>query len=156
MTCRPSFRRGVTGSRREDMMMNTILGTLSALNGAMGLGLVGLFLFADDNPLIVLAIGAGLIVQAGYTIAFMNGRLDGFGNWSLRLLIVGQTAALVVGFLGSVSSARYNLSPTNGDYEYGPLAVGALIASQAAVALWIFAVRPSLAPGATGALNDRS
>jgi hypothetical protein len=89
----------------------------------------------------VLALALGLLIQAGYTLAYVAGRLERFEPWALRALLAGQTVAFVVGAVGFASSAVYNIDPPAGDYEYGPLTVGALIALQAAVTLWMFAVR---------------
>ncbi len=121
--------------------MKTVLATLSVINGLMGLTLLGLFLVTDDTPLVVAALGVGLLIQAGYTLAYMAGALDALEPWSLRALLVGQTVAVLVGFFGFVASALYNVDPPAGDHEYGPLTIGALIAMQASVALWIFAVK---------------
>jgi hypothetical protein len=121
--------------------MKTMLATLSVINGLMGLTLLGLFLVTGDTPLVVAALGVGLLIQAGYTLAYMAGALDDLEPWSLRALLVGQTVAVLVGFFGFVASALYNVDPPAGDYEYGPLTIGALIAMQASVALWIFAVQ---------------
>ena len=121
--------------------MKTVLATLSVINGLMGLTLLGLFLLTDDTPLVVPALGVGLLIQAGYTLAYMAGVLDTLEPWSQRALLAGQTVAVLVGFFGFVTSAVYNVDPPGGDYEYGPLTVGARIAMQASVALWIFAVQ---------------
>ncbi|GMQ84564.1 MAG: hypothetical protein BMS9Abin07_0128 [Acidimicrobiia bacterium] len=120
--------------------MKTVLAALSVINGLMGLTLLGLFVVTADTPLVVAALSIGLLIQAGYTLAYMAGVLDARHKWSLRALLAGQTVALLVGFFGFASSALYNINPAGGDYEYGPLTVGALIAAQAAVALWIYAV----------------
>ena len=121
--------------------MKTVLGTLSMINLVMGAALLGLAAFTTDMPPLVTALGLGLLIQAGYTLAYMAGRLDRFQPWSLRALLAGQTVSLLVGFFGFVSSALYNVNPPNGDYEYGPLTVGVLIAFHAAAALWIFVPR---------------
>ena len=89
----------------------------------------------------MVGLAAGLIFQAGYTQMYVGGLLDAREPWSLRALLAGQTFALLVGLLGFGSSALYNINPPQGDHEYGPLAVGMLIAFHAAVALWIFASR---------------
>lgn len=127
--------------------MRIVLGTLSALNVAMGLLLVGVFVFTTGNALIVLGLGAGLLLQGGYTLVLMVGALSRWEPLSSRLLLVGQTVAMLVGVLGSTSSALYNISPPNGDYEYGPLTVGFLIAAQAALSLWHFGFRSSADAG---------
>lgn len=121
--------------------MRTVLKTLSAIDGLMGVLLLGLFFVVDDTPAVVVALGIGMLVQAGYTVAYLAGLLDRFEPWALRALIAGQTVALLVGGFGFISSTLHNLDPPGGDPEYGPLTVGALIALQAAVTLWMFAVR---------------
>jgi hypothetical protein len=129
--------------------MRTVLATLSAINALMGLFLLVLFVAAEDTPVIVAALGVGLLIQAGYTLAYLAGPLSRFGPWARRALIAGQTVALLVGGFGLISSTLYNIDPPGGDPEYGPLTVGALIAFQAAVTLWMFAVRErSRWPGA--------
>ena len=133
--------RGWIGSITGEDNMKMVLATLSVINGLMGLTLLGLFLFTDDTPLVVPALGVGLLIQAGYTLAYMGGVLDALEPWSQRALLAGQTVAVLVGFFGFVASALYNVAPPGGDYEYGPLTIGALIAVQASVALWIFAVQ---------------
>jgi hypothetical protein len=126
--------------------VRTILITLSIINASMGLFLLGLFLIAGDTPVVVVLLGLGLLTQAGYTLAFLSGFLDGLKPWSLWALLAGQSVALVIGFVGFASSALYNVDPRNGDYEYGPLAVGALIAIQAATTLWLYGFRERSEP----------
>jgi hypothetical protein len=121
--------------------MRTVLTTLSAINGLMGVLLLGLFFVADDTPAVVVALGIGMLVQAGYTLAYMAGLLSRFEPWARRALIAGQTVALLIGSFGFISATLHNIDPPGGDPEYGPLTVGALIAFQAAVTLWMFAVR---------------
>jgi hypothetical protein len=121
--------------------MRTVLTTLSAINGLMGVLLIGLFFVADDTPAVVVALGIGMLVQAGYTLAYMAGLLSRFESWARRPLIAGQTVALLIGSFGFISATLHNIDPPGGDPEYGPLTVGALIAFQAAVTLWMFAVR---------------
>ncbi len=125
--------------------MKTILATLSAVDVLMGVLLLVVFGATDDTPLVVLALGIGMLIQAGYTLAFTAGLLAAIEPWSSRALLAGQTVALLVGSFGFLSSALYNISPTGGDYEYGPMAVGAMIALHAAVTLWMFAIRPTSA-----------
>ncbi|MFB3044099.1 MAG: hypothetical protein ACE1Y9_01330, partial [Acidimicrobiia bacterium] len=121
-------------------IMKTVLLTLSVINGLMGFALIGLFIITDDTPLVVVALGVGLLIQAGFVLAYLSGVLEALEPWSLRAILVGETVALLVGFFGFVSSALYNINPPGGDYEYGPLAVAALIGFHAVVALWVFAI----------------
>ena len=121
--------------------MKTVLATLSLITGSIGVFLLVMFLVASAPPAVVFALGIGMLIQAGYTLAYLSGRLAGFEPWAQRLLIAGQTMALLVGSFGFLSSILYNVAPPGGDYEYGPLTVGALIAIQAATALWMHAFR---------------
>ena len=120
--------------------MRTVLATLSVINGLMGFALIGLFIITDGTPPIVVALGVGLLIQAGIVLAYMSGVLEALEPWSLRAILVGETVALLVGFFGFVSSTLYNINPPGGDYEYGPLAGAALIGFHAGVALWVFAI----------------
>lgn len=132
--------QGWMAATRGETVMKTMLVTLSIINALAGVALLGLILFSEDVPSVVAGLGIGLLIQSGYTLAYMSGHLRAFEPWSLRALVAGQTVGLMVGVLGFVSSALYNIAPANGDHEYGPLTVGALIAFQAVVALWIYAV----------------
>jgi hypothetical protein len=132
-------------------LMKTVLATLSTINGAMGLFLIGLYVLTDNHPPMVLILALGLIIQGGYTLAHLSGRLQRFEPWSVRALLVGETVALVAGGLAFVASGLRNVGPPNGDYEYGPFVVGALIAAQALAALVVYtnvSIRRSPTPSA--------
>ncbi|MFB3052181.1 MAG: hypothetical protein ACE1Z0_09370 [Acidimicrobiia bacterium] len=132
-------------------LMKTVLATLSTINGAMGLFLIGLYVLTDSHVPIVMILALGLIIQGGYTLAHLSGRLQRFEPWSVRALLVGETVALVAGGLAFVASGLRNVAPPNGDYEYGPFVVGALIATQALVALVVYtnvSIRRSPTPSA--------
>ena len=119
--------------------MRKVLAALSVVNGLMGFALLGLFITTDDTPLVVPALGLGLLIQAGFVLAYLSGGLEALEPWSLRAILVGETVALLVGFFGFVSSALYNINPPSNDHEYGPLAVAVLLGFQAGIALWVFA-----------------
>ncbi|MFQ5967387.1 MAG: hypothetical protein ACE5MI_07225 [Acidimicrobiia bacterium] len=119
--------------------MTTIVATLSVVNVGVGGLLTAMFLTADEVPVLVLALGIGLVAQGGYTLAYVMGLLSRWDRWTSRLLVAGQTLALVVGALGFVASFVSNINPPRGDYEYGPLAVGFLIGLHAALTLFTYA-----------------
>ena len=120
-------------------LMKTVVATLSTVNVAMGLFLMGLFVFTVDNASVVLALAVGLIIQGGYTLWYMWGA--GKQSWATRVLLVGQTLALLVGAGGFLISTLNNVAQRGGDPEYGPIVVGAAIATQAAATLYFYAVR---------------
>ena len=123
-------------------LMKTVVATLSTINVAMGLFLMGLSVFAQDIPLIVPMLAVGLTIQGGYTLWFIARRAKGLEPSSLRVLLVGQTLAALVGGYGFVITAVNNLlrPPPGADPEYGPIAVGALIAAQAVATLYLYVV----------------
>ena len=97
------------------------------INVAMGLFLMGLFVFTENNPPIVPMLAVGLTIQSGYTLWFMTRRAKGLEPSSLRVLLAGQTLAALVGGYGFVITTVNNLlrPPPGADPEYGPIAVGA-------------------------------
>jgi hypothetical protein len=110
----------------------------SIANVAAGLGLCGLwFKFRNDAgmPIVVLFVGLSLLVQGGFTL----GHLRGFWRqWNL--FVAGESAAALVGGVAILQGVLYNLHPTNGDYEFGPLLAATLMTTQATIGL-IFAAR---------------
>lgn len=127
--------------------MSTVVATASIVNVAMGSFLVGIYLWATaDNPVLMLVIGACLVAQGGFTIWYMS-RTSNRSLLSTRILLSGETLAVLVGTGGLVGSIIQNTGITL-DPEYGPVAVSGLIAFQAAVTLYTFAVHTDR-PGAT-------
>lgn len=92
-------------------LMKTVLVTLSVVNGAMGLFLVGLYFLTDTSALPVIILALGLILQGGYTLVYLFGRLERIEPWSGRTLLVGETLALVLGGLIFVASGLNNIAP---------------------------------------------
>lgn len=119
-------------------MVRIALILASIANVAAGLGLGGLwFKFRHDEgmPIIVLFIALSLFIQGAFTL----GHLRGFWRqWSL--FVAGEGAAALVGAVAILQGVVYNLHPTNGDYEWGPLMAATLVTTQATIGL-IFAAR---------------
>jgi hypothetical protein len=115
----------------------------SIANIAAGLGLGGLwFKFRNDAgmPIVVLFIALSLIVQGGYTLGHLRGIWKGWVLPSFSLFVTGETAAALVGGVAILQGVIYNLNPTNGDYEWGPLMAATLLTTQATLGL-IFTAR---------------
>lgn len=122
-------------------LMKSVVVTLSTVNVAMGLFLMGLLIFTGSRVPVVLMLAIGLIVQGGYTLWYVSGRMKTLEPWAIRSLLVAQTVAILVGAGGFVMAILNNINPPGGDYEYGPIAVSGLIAAQAAATLYLYAIR---------------
>ena len=119
-------------------MLRIALILASIANVAAGLGLGGLwFKFRHDEgmPIIVLFIAFALFIQGAFTLGHLRGL---WRQWSL--FVAGEGAAALVGGVAIIQGVIYNLHPTNGDYEWGPLMAATLMTTQATIGL-IFAVR---------------
>jgi len=115
----------------------------SIANVAAGLGLGALwFKFRHDSgmPIIVLFVALSLIIQGGFTLGHLRGIWKQWGLPSFSMFVAGEGAAALVGALAILQGVIYNLNPTNGDYEFGPLMAATLMTTQATIGL-IFAAR---------------
>jgi hypothetical protein len=105
----------------------------SIVNVAAGLGLGGLwFKFRNDDgmPIVVLLIALSLLIQGGFTLGHLRGL---WRQWTL--FVTGESAAALVGGVAIIQGVLYNLNPTNGDYEWGPLMAATLMTTQATIGL---------------------
>lgn len=115
----------------------------SIANIAAGLGLGGLwFKFRNDPgmPIVVLFIALSLLIQGGFTLGHLRGVWKQWGLPSFSLFVAGEGAAALIGGVAIIQGVIYNLHPTNGDYEWGPLMAATLMTTQATLGL-IFAAR---------------
>lgn len=119
-------------------MLRTALVFTSLVNAVAGLGLAGLYLKlrgGGDVPVVVLLVAVCLLAQGGYTVGYLRDWWDPLGARATQLFVVGESAAAMAGVLGTVQGVLYNLNPTNGDLEFGPLMAALLIGIHAAVGL---------------------
>lgn len=124
-------------------MLRIALILTSIANIAAGLGLGALwFRFRNDPgmPVVVLFIGLALLVQGGFTLGHLRGTWKGWGLPSFSLFVTGECAAALVGGVAILQGVIYNLNPTNGDYEWGPLMAATLLTTQATIGL-VYAAR---------------
>ena len=124
-------------------MVRIALILASIANIAAGLGLGGLwFKFRNDPgmPIVVLFVALSLFIQGGFTLGHLRGVWKQWGLPSFSLFVAGEGAAALVGALAILQGVIYNLNPTNGDYEFGPLMAATLMTTQATIGL-IFAAR---------------
>lgn len=125
---------------KEGDLMKTVIATTSVVNLAFG-GFVVVLYLATASPTLVLLLGLGLIVQGGYTLAYLTGWLNRSEPWTRHVLLAGSTLALLVGLGGLLTSVTNTIvhSGPGADPEYGPIAVAGLIAAHAAAVLISYA-----------------
>lgn len=119
-------------------MLKTALFVLSIINAGFGLFLAGAYFFDNSEggiPVIALLTGVALIIQGGYTIAYLGDAIDSWRERATQLFVSGETASILAGGLAVLQGFFYNLHPRNGDYEFGPMGLGIFMAAQAIVGL---------------------
>ena len=124
-------------------MLRIALILASVANIAAGLGLAGVwFKFRNDPgmPIVVLFVAMSLVIQGGFTLGYLRGLWKQLGLPSFSLFVAGEGAAALVGGVAILQGVIYNLHPSNGDYEFGPLMAATFMTTQATIGL-IFAAR---------------
>lgn len=115
----------------------------SVANAAAGVGLASLwYKFRHDEgmPIVVLFVAFSLFVQGAFSVGHLRGLWSRWGIPSFHLFVTGESAAALVGGLAILQGVFYNLHPTNGDYELGPLLAATFMTTQATIGL-IYAAR---------------
>jgi hypothetical protein len=113
-----------------------ILASIVNIAAGVGLGALWFKLRHDPGmPVVVLLVGLSLLIQGGFTIGHVRGL---WRQWNL--FVAGEGAAALVGAVAILQGVIYNLQPTNGDYEFGPLMAATLMTTQATIGL-IFAAQ---------------
>jgi len=119
-------------------MLRIALILTSLANIAAGIGLSGLwFKFRHDPgmPIVVLFVALSLLIQGGFTLGYLSGWWRRLGTLSFHLFVAGEGAATLVGGVAILQGVLYNLQPTNGDYEFGPMLAATLMTTQATIGL---------------------
>jgi hypothetical protein len=99
-------------------------------------------------PIIVLFIGASLLIQGAYTILYLRGDFDRWGDLATGSLFAGEGLSACVGFGGLVQGIIHNIN--NPDMEMAPVLAGLLMLVQALLALAYLLVTQRLRPRANG------
>jgi hypothetical protein len=106
----------------------------SIANCAGGLVLIATWATMWERvPIIVLFIGASLLIQGGYTILYLHGDLNRWGDLATGALFAGEGLAGLVGLGGLIQGIIHNVQ--NADQEMAPVLAGVLMALQAILAL---------------------
>jgi hypothetical protein len=133
------------------LMLRLLVMLASIANCAGGLVLIATWATMWQHvPIIVLAIGGSLLVQGAYTILFLRGDLDRWGDLATGALFAGEALSAVVGAGGLIQGVIHNVN--DADMEMAPVLAGLLMLAQAVLALLYLVVTDRLRPR----LNGRS
>jgi hypothetical protein len=116
------------------LMLKLLVMLASIANCAGGLVLIATWATMWQRvPLIVLFIGGSLLIQGAYTILYLRGDLDRWGDLATGALFAGEALAGCVGAGGLVQGIIHNIN--NADMEMAPVLAGLLMLLQAVLAL---------------------
>jgi hypothetical protein len=130
-------------------VLKLLLMLASIANVAGGLVLIGTWAAMWQHvPIIVLAIGGSLLIQGAYTILYLHGDLDRWGDLPTGALFAGEALSAVVGAGGLIQSVAHNVN--NADMEMAPVLAGLLMFTQAVLALLYLLTTNQLRPRVNG------
>ena len=130
-------------------MLRIVLFVASLANIAGGLVLIVTWATMWQRvPIIVLAIGGSLLIQGAYTILYLRGDLDRWGDLGTGALFAGESLSAVVGAGGLIQGIAHNIN--NADMEMAPVLAGLLMLVQALFALLYLIVTDRLRPRING------
>ncbi len=131
-------------------MLRLLVMLASIANCAGGLVLIGTWATMWQRvPIIVLFIGGSLLIQGAYTILYLRGDLDRWGDLATGALFAGEGLSACVGAGGLIQGIIHNMNTA--DMEMAPVLAGLLMLTQAILALFYLLVTDRLRP----TLNSR-
>jgi hypothetical protein len=98
----------------------------------------------EHVPMVVLFIGASLLIQGGYTLLYLHGDLDRWGDLATGALFAGEGLAACVGAVGLIQGIIHNIN--NPDMEMAPVLAGLLMLGQATLTLLYLLLTDRLQP----------
>jgi len=126
-------------------MLKLLLMLASIANCAGGLVLIATWATMWEHvPIIVLFIGSSLLIQGAYTILYLRGDLDRWGDLATGALFAGEGLAGFVGAGGLIQGIIHNIQ--SADMEMAPVLAGLLMLIQAILALVFLVVTDRLRP----------
>jgi hypothetical protein len=126
-------------------MLKVLVVFASIANCAGGLVLIATWgMMWQRVPIIVLFIGMSLLIQGGYTILYLRGDLEVWGDLATGALIAGEGLSFCVGLGGLIQGVIHNIQ--NADMEMAPVLAGLLMVSQATLALLYLLANNRLKP----------
>ena len=115
-------------------MLKLLVMVASIANCAGGIVLIATWASMWERvPIIVLFIGGSLLIQGGYTILYLRGDLDRWGDLATGALFAGEGLAACVGAGGLIEGIIHNIQ--HADMEMAPVLAGLLMLVQAILAL---------------------
>src|SRR4051812_49502149 len=104
----------------ERPMFRLLVILASLANCAGGLVLIATWATMWEHvPIIVLFIGASLLIQGGYTILYLRGSLDRWGDLATGALFAGEGLSVCIGAGGLVQGIIHNIE--HADMEMAPV-----------------------------------
>jgi hypothetical protein len=126
-------------------MLRMLLVLASIANCAGGLVLIGTWgAMWERVPIIVLFIGASLLIQGAFTLLYLRGAFDRWGELATGALFAGEGLAGFVGLGGLIQGIIHNIQ--NADMEMAPVLAGLLMATHALLALFYLLANNKLRP----------
>lgn len=126
-------------------MLKALLMLASIANCAGGLVLIATWgTMPQRVPIIVLFIGLSLLIQGAYTVLYLRGSLDWWGQLATGALFAGEGLAGFVGLGGLIEGIIHNIQ--NADMEMAPVLAGLLMCTQALLALFYLLANNKLRP----------
>jgi hypothetical protein len=130
-------------------MLRLLVMLASIANCAGGLVLIATWATMWQHvPPIVLFIGVSLLIQGAYTILYLRGDLDRWGDLATGALFAGEGLSACVGAGGLIQGIVHNIN--NADMEMAPVLAGLLMLLQAVLALLYLLVSGRRRPVAQG------
>jgi hypothetical protein len=135
-------------------MLRLLVMLASIANCAGGLVLIATWATMWQHvPIIVLFIGGSLLIQGAYTILYLRGDLDRWGELATGALFAGEGLSACIGAGGLIQGVIHNINAA--DMEMAPVLAGLLMLVQAVLALLYLWVSGRLRPGAQGRTSAR-
>jgi hypothetical protein len=130
-------------------MLRLLVMLASIANCAGGLVLIATWATMWQHvPIIVLFIGGSLLIQGAYTILYLRGDLDRWGDLATGALFAGEGLSACIGAGGLIQGVIHNINAA--DIEMAPVLAGLLMLVQAVLALLYLWVSGRLRPAAQG------
>lgn len=135
-------------------MLRLLVMLASIANCAGGLVLIATWATMWQHvPIIVLFIGGSLLIQGAYTILYLHGDLDRWGDLATGALFAGEGLSACIGAGGLIQGVIHNINAA--DMEMAPVLAGLLMLVQAVLAVLYLWVSGRLRPAAQGRTSAR-